>query len=59
MAISGLTACGRPGDITRAFREWFLALIMYKLNHNSIAYTKRYLGITDAELQAVVQRLNL
>ncbi|MEJ2600305.1 MAG: tyrosine-type recombinase/integrase [Anaerolineales bacterium] len=36
-----------------------LALIMYKLNHNSIAYTKRYLGITDAELQAVIQRLNL
>jgi integrase len=24
-----------------------LALIMYKLNHNSIAYTKRYLGITS------------
>lgn len=36
-----------------------LALIMYKLNHESIAYTKRYLGITDDELQAVVQRLNL
>ncbi|MCJ7625932.1 MAG: tyrosine-type recombinase/integrase [Anaerolineaceae bacterium] len=36
-----------------------LALIMYKLNHNSIAYTKRYLGITDDELQAVVQKLNL
>jgi site-specific recombinase XerD len=36
-----------------------LALIMYKLNHSSLAYTKRYLGITDAELQAVVQRLNL
>ena len=36
-----------------------LALIMYKLNHASIAYTKRYLGITDDELQAVVQRLNL
>jgi integrase len=36
-----------------------LALIMYKLNHNSITYTKRYLGITDAELQAVAQRLNL
>jgi len=36
-----------------------LALIMHKLNHESIAYTKRYLGITDAELQAVVQRLNL
>jgi len=36
-----------------------LALIMYKLNHASIAYTKRYLGITDDELQAVVERLNL
>ena len=36
-----------------------LALIMHKLNHESIAYTKRYLGITDAELQAVAQRLNL
>jgi len=36
-----------------------LALIMHKLNHNSIAYTKRYLGVTDDELQAVVQRLNL
>ena len=36
-----------------------LALIMYKLNHNSVAYTKRYLGITDAELQDVIQRLNL
>jgi integrase len=36
-----------------------LALIMYKLNHASIAYTKRYLGITDDELQAVVERLYL
>jgi len=36
-----------------------LALIMHKLNHESIAYTKRYLGITDDELEAVVQRLNL
>jgi site-specific recombinase XerD len=36
-----------------------LALIMHKLNHESIAYTKRYLGITGEELQAVAQRLNL
>jgi len=36
-----------------------LALIMYKLNHASLAYTKRYLGITDDELEAVVKRLNL
>lgn len=36
-----------------------LALILHKLNHESIAYTKRYLGITDDELQAVSQRLNL
>jgi integrase len=36
-----------------------LALIMYKLNHASIAYTKSYLGITEDELQAVVERLNL
>jgi integrase len=36
-----------------------LALIMHKLNHASIIYTKRYLGITDEELNEVVQRLNL
>ena len=36
-----------------------LALIMHKLNHESIAYTKRYLGITDDELKAVSRRLNL
>ena len=36
-----------------------LALIMHKLNHNSLAYTRRYLGITDDELEAVVRRLNL
>jgi len=32
---------------------------MMQLNHTSIAYTKRYLGITDDESQAVVERLNL
>ncbi len=36
-----------------------LALIMHKLNHNSLAYTKRYLGITNEELEAVSRRLNL
>ena len=36
-----------------------LALIMHKLNHNNLAYTKRYLGITDDELEAVVRKLNL
>jgi integrase len=36
-----------------------LDLIMEKLNHNSLAYTKRYLGITDDELEAVVRKLNL
>lgn len=36
-----------------------LALIMHKLNHSSISTTKRYLGITDEELQEVVLRLNL
>lgn len=36
-----------------------LALIMHMLNHSDLAYTKRYLGITDDELGAVVRRLNL
>ncbi len=36
-----------------------LALIMHKFNHESIAYTKRYIGVTDDELEAVAQRLNL
>jgi site-specific recombinase XerD len=36
-----------------------LALIMHKLNHKDLAYTKRYLGITDEELGDVVRRLNL
>jgi integrase len=36
-----------------------LALIMHTLNHNSLAYTKRYIGITDDELADVARRLNL
>jgi integrase len=36
-----------------------LTLIMDNLNHNSLAYTKRYLGVTDDELGAVVRKLNL
>jgi integrase len=36
-----------------------LALIMHKLNHNSLAYTKRYIGITDDELADVARKLNL
>lgn len=36
-----------------------LALIMHQLNHGDLAYTKRYLGITDEELEEVVKRLNL
>lgn len=48
---------------TWGYQAWMqgvdLALIMYKLNHASLVYTKRYWGITDDELQAVVQRLNL
>jgi hypothetical protein len=40
-------------------RRGLRALIMHKLNHNNLAYTKRNLGITDDELEAVVRRLNL
>jgi len=36
-----------------------LELIMAKLNHSNIAMTKRYLGITDDELQAIAEGLNL
>ncbi len=36
-----------------------LALIMYKLNHASLADTKRYIGITNYEIEEVVKKLNL
>ena len=36
-----------------------LTLIMQQLNHNSIAYAKRYLDITGDEIGDVVRRLNL
>jgi integrase len=36
-----------------------LAIIMYKLNHASLVETKRYIGVTDVELEKVVMRLNL
>jgi hypothetical protein len=32
---------------------------MHQLNHESIAYTERDLGITDGELQVVAHRLHL
>lgn len=36
-----------------------LAIIMYKLNHASLADTKQYIGVTNDEVQEVVRRLNL
>ena len=57
-AIMALTAWGKPGDITPAMQGVDLALIMHKLNPESIVYTKLYLGVTDDELQATAQWLN-
>lgn len=36
-----------------------LAIIMYKLNHANLADTKRYIGITNDEVEEVVRKLNL
>jgi integrase len=36
-----------------------MEIIMAKLNHTSFAFTKRYLGITDDELKAAAEGLNL
>jgi integrase len=36
-----------------------MEIIMEKLNHTSFAMTKRYLGITDDELKAAAEGLNL
>jgi integrase len=36
-----------------------MEIIMHKLNHTSFAFTKRYLGITDDELKAAAEALNL
>jgi site-specific recombinase XerD len=36
-----------------------LELILHKLNHANLATTKRYLGITDDELQAIAEGVNL
>ena len=32
---------------------------MHKFNHASLVYTKRYLGISDDQLETVARRLNL
>lgn len=36
-----------------------LAVIQHKLNHSSMAITKRYLGITDDEIEDVCMKANL
>ena len=68
--VSVFSEVGLPGKFgTHSLRKTWgyharmqgvdLALIIHKLNHESNANTKRYLGITDDELQAVAQLLNL
>jgi site-specific recombinase XerD len=44
----------------QARQAWVpIELIQHKLNHSSITVTKRYLGITDDELQQVCNDLDL
>src|SRR5258707_2734122 len=69
--ISGMcSAVGLPGNYgTHTLRKTWghqarqsgvpLELIMHKLNHSNVAMTKRYLGITDDELRAIAEGLNL
>lgn len=58
---------GSYGTHTLRKTRWFMArtngvpmeLIQHRLNHSSMSVTKRYLGITDGELEKVCNELDL